>query len=102
MANQIKATKKDSPSIRLGKARDNKPADDYAPPHTMSGKKITGNEVMEKGVYATDRSVYEAELKDPVPNGLSYATTKKPKQDGVTMRGYGAATKGIKSRGPMA
>ena len=24
------------------------------------------------------------------------------KKDGVTMRGYGAATKGIKSRGPMA
>ncbi len=24
------------------------------------------------------------------------------KTDGITMRGYGAATKGIKSRGPMA
>lgn len=23
------------------------------------------------------------------------------KEDGITMRGYGAATKGIKSRGPM-
>jgi hypothetical protein len=25
-----------------------------------------------------------------------------PKTEGITMRGYGAATKGIKSRGPMA
>lgn len=24
------------------------------------------------------------------------------KEDGITMRGYGAATKGVKSRGPMA
>ena len=28
--------------------------------------------------------------------------TKPTKTDGITMRGYGAATKGIKSRGPMA
>jgi hypothetical protein len=28
--------------------------------------------------------------------------TRGPKTEGVTMRGYGAATKGIKSRGPMA
>ena len=28
--------------------------------------------------------------------------TKATKTDGITMRGYGAATKGIKSRGPMA
>ena len=27
---------------------------------------------------------------------------KPTKTDGITMRGYGAATKGIKSRGPMA
>jgi hypothetical protein len=28
--------------------------------------------------------------------------TRSPKTEGITMRGYGAATKGIKSRGPMA
>jgi hypothetical protein len=28
--------------------------------------------------------------------------TRGPKTEGITMRGYGAATKGIKSRGPMA
>jgi hypothetical protein len=35
--------------------------------------------------------------------GLVGKRNYKPvKTDGVTMRGYGAATKGIKSRGPMA
>jgi len=28
--------------------------------------------------------------------------TRPAKTEGITMRGYGAATKGIKSRGPMA
>jgi hypothetical protein len=102
MAKQIKPTKKDSPAIRIGNARDNKPAMDYAPPHNASGKKITGSEVMTRGVYATDKSARDSELKDPVPNGVSFANTKEPKTDGITMRGYGAATKGIKSRGPMA
>jgi hypothetical protein len=102
MATQIKPTTKNSPAVKVGRNRDNKPADDYAPPHTMSGKKVTGQEPMKKGVYVTDKSSKESELKDPVPNGVSYANTKEPKTDGITMRGYGAATKGIKSRGPMA
>ena len=34
--------------------------------------------------------------------GTSKGNYKPTKTDGVTMRGYGAATKGIKSRGPMA
>ena len=28
--------------------------------------------------------------------------TRGPKEDGITIRGFGAATKGIKARGPMA
>jgi hypothetical protein len=74
----------------------------YATPHTMSAKKITGEEVMRKGTYATDKSTKNAELKDPVPNGVSYATTKEPKTTGIKMRGTGCATKGTMSRGPMA
>jgi hypothetical protein len=74
----------------------------YAAPHNMSGKKITGQEPMKKGVYVTDKSSKESELKDPVPNGVSYANTKEPKTDGIKMRGVGCATKGTMSRGPMA
>jgi hypothetical protein len=74
----------------------------YAEPHTMSAKKITGNEVMRKGTYATDQSTREAELTDPVPNGVSFANTKESKKTGIKMRGTGCATKGTMSRGPMA
>ena len=102
MATQIKPTKKNSPAIRTGANREDKPAEAYATPHTMSGKKITGEEVMRKGTYATDQSAKSAELKDPVPNGVSYANTKEPKTTGIKMRGTGAATKGTMSRGPMA
>jgi hypothetical protein len=102
MATNIKPTKKNSPAIKTGRARDNKQAVDYAPPHTMKGKKITGNEPMERGVYATHKSADKSELKDPVPNGPSYANTKEPKTSGIEMRGAGAATKGRMSRGPMA
>jgi hypothetical protein len=34
--------------------------------------------------------------------GTSKGNYKPTKTDGITMRGAGAATKGIKSRGPMA
>jgi hypothetical protein len=38
---------------------------------------------------------------NPLPKGSGYPQTDI-KTDGITMRGYGAATKGIKCRGPMA
>jgi hypothetical protein len=77
----------------------------YAKPHTMSGKTSksveTGMAPMEAGVYANTKAAKDVDLKDPVPNGVSYGTSRE-KTDGITMRGYGAATKGIKSRGSMA
>jgi hypothetical protein len=39
---------------------------------------------------------------DPVPNGVSYGRSGEPKTTGIKMRGIGAATKGVMSRGPMA
>jgi hypothetical protein len=77
-------------------------AEVYAAPHTMSGANITGEEVMHKGTYVTEKSTKSAELKDPVPNGVSYAITREPKTSGIKMRGAGCATKGTMSRGPMA
>jgi hypothetical protein len=102
MATQSKPTMKNSPRIVRGKNRNNKPADAYAYPHTVSGKKITGEEVMKAGVYATDKSANKAELKDPIPNGVSYGVSREAKTDGIEMRGTGAANKGKMSRGPMA
>ena len=82
----------------LGHAKENKPASTYA----KNGASVeAGMAPMKAGVYAYTKSAMDADLKDPLPNGVSYGTSRE-KTDGVTMRGYGAATKGIKSRGPMA
>ena len=56
--------------------------------------------------YKTDPNTMSSA--ESTPGGMPARTvsvgnkTRGPKTDGITMRGYGAATKGIKSRGPMA
>jgi hypothetical protein len=56
--------------------------------------------------YETDPNSMNAQ--ESTPGGMPARrvsignNTRAPKTDGITMRGYGAATKGIKSRGPMA
>ena len=96
--------KNDFPKIKptekypLGHARENKDASVYK----ANGASVAAGEApMKAGVYAYTKSAMDADLKDPVPNGVSYGMARE-KTDGITMRGYGAATKGIKSRGPMA
>ena len=99
---EIKPTKADSPAIHIDRKKNNEPAEFYAKPHTMDGRTIDGNEVMEQGEYSTNKSAREAGVSDPIPNGVSFGTCKEPKSSGIEMRGYGAATKGKMSRGPMA
>lgn len=69
----------------------------YAEPHTMSGKKVTSAEasVTKKGSW-TDK------LNMSLAAGSKGNYEPENKNGEITMRGYGAATKGIKSRGPMA
>jgi len=56
--------------------------------------------------YATDPNSMAAN--ESTPGGMPARRvnagniTRGPKTEGITMRGYGAATKGIKSRGPLA
>jgi hypothetical protein len=56
--------------------------------------------------YATNPNTMRAD--EHTPGGMPAMTvsignkTRGPKTEGVDMRGYGAATKGIKSRGPLA
>ena len=67
----------------------------YAEPHTMDGKKVKGDLPYEAGAKVmTEMNISVA--------GLSKGNYKETKTDGITMRGAGAATKGIKCRGPMA
>ena len=72
----------------------------YAKPHTMSGKVTTGE--IPKKPYITEKSAKDADLTDPVPNGVTYGKSGEAKTSGIKMRGAGAATKGVMSRGPMA
>ena len=97
----VKATKKNSPAVHTGKAKFNKPADTYAAPHTNKEARITGQEVMDRGVYAREKAAKDITINDPIKGGVSYGTAVE-KTDGIEMRGAGAATKGRMSRGPMA
>jgi hypothetical protein len=78
----------------------NKPAEAYAKPHDMKGRSVTGEVPYEE--YATNKSAKEVNISDPIPNGVSYGFAHTVKDTGVLMRGYGAATKGRMSKGPMA
>jgi len=79
-------------------AKNNKPAEAYAQPHTMSGKGVTAELPAMSDQSGADYLKSVAISVGTVSKG-NYPATKT---DGITMRGYGAATKGIKSRGPMA
>lgn len=72
-------------------------ASTYASPHTMSGKEVTA----ENAVKTKSGAEIMSDMN--ISSGpISKGNYKPVKTDGITMRGHGAATKGIKSRGPMA
>lgn len=72
------------------------PAELYAPPHTMKGEKITlGN-----GYDAEPTKANRVNMS--VGNIDRDGYDPAPKTTGIKMRGVGAATKGVMSRGPMA
>jgi hypothetical protein len=69
----------------------------YAEPHTMSGKKISN---VEKSVYKKGNGVNDINISVAGISKGNYPPENKHGE--ITMRGGGAATKGIKCRGPMA
>jgi hypothetical protein len=76
------------------------PASVYAKPHTMDGKAGTGARVMQDpNKLAANKMTHKTAAPrvsagDPGANDV--------KTSGIKMRGTGAATKGLMSRGPMA
>ena len=81
----------------------NKPASAYAAPHTMSGKKVSAAPV-EFGTnpgFPPNGSKLDS-LDMSVGHLSKSAGDEKIKTDGIKIRGTGAATKGLKARGPMA
>jgi hypothetical protein len=81
------------------------PASIYAEPHNMAGAKVSVMSVDKASAaveYATNKSAKTAGVNDPLPNGVGYGRSGEAKTTGIKMRGTGAATKGVMSRGPMA
>ena len=81
---------------RMGKEVGN--AAVYAKPHTMSGKAV--------GIEPNPGKMPNHSKADTVNMSIGAiskaAGDEKIKTDGIKMRGTGAATKGLMSRGPMA
>ena len=96
MKNQIKPTKKNSPAIHVGANRDNGPAEEYAVPHEMGGKALQEKDIGYSNEMPTRKNW------TPLNGGVSIGNFDMVKNEGITMRGHGAAIKGIKSRGPLA
>ena len=71
------------------------PASQYAKPHTMSGGSVKADQVYEPGARVMDRMNISAGV-------ISKGNYAPEKTDGIKIRGTGAATKGLKARGPMA
>jgi len=68
----------------------------YAEPHTMSGEKVSMASAKGKSGAACMN-----EMNISVGT-ISKRSNDTVKSDGIKIRGTGAATKGVKARGPMA
>jgi len=94
----VAPTKKNSPAIHKQGKKFNGTATEYAPPHTMTNKPV--NVVNEqKQTMSNKEHLLKANVSVAWNRSNEYPETKT---SGIKMRGTGAATKGLMSRGPMA
>ena len=98
MVAQVKPSKKNSPAVKVGNHKNILPAEKYAMPHDMSGNPVSG------GLPASSTETGKDFMNKANISVGNISKTNGPgvKTDGVKQRGYGAATKGFTSRGPMA
>jgi hypothetical protein len=68
----------------------------YAEPHTMKGKKVTPQENPGSPPNMSRADSYNMSV-----GNINKSSGGEPKTSGIKMRGTGAATKGVMSRGPM-
>jgi hypothetical protein len=92
MVAQVKPTTKNSPAIKTGSNRNNKPASAYVD----RSKEATAQLAARPNKSKLD------EYDVTIGNISKSAGDEKVKTSGIKMRGTGAATKGLMSRGPMA
>jgi hypothetical protein len=69
----------------------------YAKPHTMSGKAVSASTNPGSGPDHSDANTVNMSV-----GNISRRPQPAAKTSGIKMRGAGAATKGVMSRGPMA
>lgn len=79
----------------------------YAEPHTMTGETLSVADMkravsMDSYSNSKIRNASDVNSKSPSMTVSIGANTKENMNGEITMRGYGAATKGTKCRGPMA
>jgi hypothetical protein len=74
------------------------PASVYAKPHTMDGKAMKISSTPGKEPSSSKLDTIDASI----GNISKSAGNEQVKTTGIKMRGTGAATKGVMSRGPMA
>jgi hypothetical protein len=92
MATQVKPTTKNSPAIKTGSNRNNKPASAYVD----RAKEATSQLAARPNKSMLDQ--YDVSI-----GNISKSAGNEPvKTSGIKMRGTGAATKGLMARGPMA
>jgi hypothetical protein len=79
----------------------------YAEPHTMKGKSMNAKDAMKSVSRPPDPNTLAANKMKPGGQPSPRVSAGDPNADdvkttGMKMRGTGAATKGLMSRGPMA
>jgi len=75
----------------------------YAEPHTMSGGKVNAKESITIAKDPNTQSAREVKPGKPAMRvSAGDPNADDVKTDGIKIRGTGAATKGVKARGPMA
>ena len=79
-------------------AKNNKPAEAYA----KQGFSTDVINDISKRDFSNKKGAYQTSPKDPAPTVSAGYYDGENINGEVTMRGHGAATKGIKCRGPMA
>jgi hypothetical protein len=79
-------------------AINNKPAEVYAKPHTMSGKSVS-NELPAMSTQTGTEFINECNIS---VGNVSKGNYKPTKTSGIQVRGGKAQTKGKMARGPMA
>ena len=71
----------------------------YAKPHSMSGGPMAVNKLLDPNKLVADKMT----KKTATPRvSMGNPADENVKTDGIKIRGTGAATKGLKARGPMA